>query len=185
MSNEKTKETYSEAMENYENDIDVLSDLTTGINYEKSKDKYQENLSTAITFLLFGIAGLVVVALNIAGILKFFTLKNSSGILMAVVLSLMFIIFIVIGILSFTASRKDKKNAAIESDNSDRILSWLNDNVTTTDIDSSFDSAELTEEMKYFERSDYIKKAVNEHFDGLDDEFVDNIADQYIGKMFQ
>lgn len=185
MSNEKTKETYSEAMENYENDIDVLSDLTTGINYEKSKDKYQENLSTAITFLLFGIAGLVVVALNIAGILKFFTLKNSSGILMAVVLSLMFIIFIVIGILSFTASRKDKKNAAIESDNSDRILGWLNDNVTATDIDSSFDSAELTEEMKYFERSDYIKKAVNEYFDGLDDEFVDNIADQYIEKIFQ
>ena len=104
---------------------------------------------------------------------------------MAVVLSPMFIIFIVIGILSFTASRKDKKNAAIESDNSDRILGWLNDNVTTTDIDSSFDSAELTEEMKYFERSDYIKKAVNEHFDGLDDEFVDNIADQYIEKMFQ
>ena len=121
MSNEKTKETYSEAMENYENDIDVLSDLTTGINYEKSKDKYQENLSTAITFLLFGIAGLVVVILNIVGVLKFFTLKNASGILMAVVLSLMFIIFIVIGILSFRASRKDKKNAAIENDNSSKI----------------------------------------------------------------
>lgn len=173
-----------ETVNNQNSDEELLAELTSGINYEKSKDKYQENMSTAVTFFLFGVAGIVVVILNVIGVLKFFSLKNASGILMCVVLSLMFIIFAVIGIASFIAAKGNKRNAKIEDDNRSKVMDWLSDNVTTDDIESSYNSDDISEEMKYFERSDYIKKSIKAQFPDLGDEFVENITDQYIESNF-
>lgn len=39
----------------------IIEQLTTGSNYENSNEKYQDNLSSAITFLVCGIGGLIVV----------------------------------------------------------------------------------------------------------------------------
>jgi hypothetical protein len=178
------KDDYSEVKSEYEEDAEILSDLTTGLNYEQAKEKYQENLSTAITFLVFGVAGIVVLVLNGVGVLKFFSIKNASGILMTVALGAMFIIFTVIGILSFRAAGKYKKNAKTETDNSAKIMAWLEENITAEDVDSSFDTSEISEEMKFFERSDYIKSAISAQFDGLSDEFTENLAEQYIEKIF-
>jgi hypothetical protein len=178
------KDDYSEVRSEYEEDAEIISDLTTGLNYEQAKEKYQENLSTAITFLVFGVAGIAVLVLNGVGVLKFFSIKNASGILMTVALGVMFIIFTVIGILSFRAAIKGKKDVKAETDNSSKILAWLEENVTAEDVDGSFDASEISEEMKFFERSDYIKSAISAQFEGLSDEFTENLAEQYIEKIF-
>lgn len=178
------KDDYSEVRSEYEEDAEILSDLTTGLNYEQAKEKYQENLSTAIAFFVFGIAGIAVLVLNGVGVLKFFSIKNESGIVMTVALGVMFIIFTVIGILSFRAAGKYKKNAKTETDNSAKIMAWLEENVTAEAVDGSFDASEISEEMKFFERSDYIKSAISAQFDGLSDEFTENLAEQYIEKIF-
>lgn len=172
-------------MKDYNKDAEVLEELTTGIEYEKAKDKYQENISTAVTFLLFGVAGIVFVALNIAGILSFFNIHNSSGILMTTVLSLLFVIFIIIGIYSFKLSARYKKNAAVETDNTKQVIEWLKKNISPDDVDASYDSASLSDEMKFFERSDYLKKAVISQFPELDEDFIENTVEQYIEKIFK
>ena len=136
--NSVTKETYQDIKNDAKKDFDVLSDLTSGNNYEKSNDRYKDNFSTAVTFLVCGIAGLVVVILNDTGILNFFSLKNASGILMSCVLGGMFIGFIVVGILSFKASRKDKKDAEIEKDNTIKVMEWLKDNAPAQLIEESY-----------------------------------------------
>lgn len=181
---ENSKQTYKEIQESYDEDAEVLEDLTTGVNYEKSKDKYHENMSTAITFLVFGIAGIAVVVLNIIGVLKFFSLRNASGILMTIVTAAMFIIFIIIGISSFVAAGKNKKNVKVETDNSQKVMEWLENNINIEDIDKSFNSEELSEEMRYFGRSDYLKDKILAQFDGLDDEFVDSLTEQFIENHF-
>jgi hypothetical protein len=178
------KDDYSEVRSEYEEDAEILSDLTTGLNYEQAKEKYQENLSTAIAFFFFGIAGIAVLVLNGVGVLKFFSIKNESGIVMTVALGAMFIIFTVIGILSFRAAGKYKKNAKTETDNSAKIMAWLEENITAEDVDSSFDTSEISEEMKFFERSDYIKSVISAQFEDLSDEFTENLAEQYIEKIF-
>jgi hypothetical protein len=63
-------------------------------------------------------------------------------------------------------------------------MAWLEENVTAEAVDGSFDASEISEEMKFFERSDYIKSAISAQFDGLSDEFTENLAEQYIEKIF-
>ena len=182
--NTETKETYQDIKNDAKKDFDVLSDLTSGNNYEKSNDRYKDNFSTAVTFLVCGIAGLVVVILNDTGILNFFSLKNASGILMSCVLGGMFIGFIVVGILSFKASRKDKKDAEIEKDNTIKVMEWLKDNAPAQLIEESYAGDGLSEEMKYFERSDFLKKSIKNEFPDFSDDYIQDVTDQYIDELF-
>ena len=53
--NTETKVTYQDIKNDANKDFDVLSDLTSGNNYEKSNDRYKDNFSTAVIFLNFSI----------------------------------------------------------------------------------------------------------------------------------
>ena len=182
--NTETKVTYQDIKNDANKDFDVLSDLTSGNNYEKSNDRYKDNFSTAVTFLVCGIAGLVVVILNDTGILNFFSLKNASGILMSCVLGGMFISFIVVSILSFKTNRKDKKDAEIEKDNTIKVMEWLKDNAPAQLIEESYAGDGLSEEMKYFERSDFLKKSIKNEFPDFSDDYIQDVTDQYIDELF-
>lgn len=162
----------------------TLAQFTTGNNYENSSDKYKDNLSSAITFLVCGLAGLVVLLLNDLGVLHFIARGSSSFILMNIVLGGVFIAFIIIGALSFKIARNAKENIANEKHMTDEIFTWLRENVTAEQVDASYDSADLAEEMKYFSRSAYIKAAVQSEFDTVSDEIAGVITDQYIDELF-
>ena len=161
-----------------------IEQLTTGNVYENSKEKYQDNLSSAITFLVCGIAGLVIVLLNDFGVLHFFSLKGASGILTNVVLIGLFAAFIVIAFISFKAARNAKSKIAAESRTNTEIQDWLYENLNAEIIDSSYDCSELADEMKYFNRSSYIKNVISEKYPDLKEEIADAIADEYIEKIF-
>lgn len=162
----------------------IIEQLTTGNNYENSNEKYQDNLSSAITFLVCGIGGLIVVLLNDIGILKFFTYKGASGILTNVVLIGMFVAFIVIAAISFKAAKRAKSNISTEEKTNSEIQDWLTSNITADMIDASYDGSQMAEEMKYFSRISYIKNEINKKYPDLNDDIVDSIADEYIEKIF-
>lgn len=162
----------------------IIEQLTTGSNYENSNEKYQDNLSSAITFLVCGIGGLIVVLLNDIGILKFFTYKGASGILTNVVLIGMFVAFIVIAAISFKAAKRAKSNISTEEKTNSEIQDWLTSNITADMIDASYDGSQMAEEMKYFSRSSYIKNEIKKKYPDLNDDIVDSIADEYIEKIF-
>ena len=121
----------------------IIEQLTTGNNYENSNEKYQDNLSSAITFLVCGIGGLIVVLLNDIGILKFFTYKGASGILTNVVLIGMFVAFIVIAAISFKAAKRAKSNISTEEKTNSEIQDWLTSNITADMIDASYDGSQM------------------------------------------
>ncbi len=151
--------------------------------YESSEDKYKDNLSSAITFFVCGAAGIIILILNDLGILKFVVKGNSNFILINIVLGLLFVGFIAIGFWSLKYSKNIKNKAAIENKDTDTILSWLTDNVSKEDIEASY-SNDIAEEMKYFNRSDYIKNAIKNKFPDTDDNLADTIADKYIETLF-
>ena len=151
--------------------------------YESSEDKYKDNLSSATTFFVCGAAGIIILILNDLGILKFVVKGNSNFILINIVLGLLFVGFIAIGFWSLKYSKNIKNKAAIENKDTDTILSWLTDNVSKEDIEASY-SNDIAEEMKYFNRSDYIKNAIKNKFPDTDDNLADTIADKYIETLF-
>lgn len=152
--------------------------------YENSEDKYKDNLSSAITFFVCGAAGIIILILNDLGILKFVVKGSSNFILINIVLGLLFVGFIAIGFWSLKYSKNIKNKAAIENKDTDTILAWLNENVSSDDIESSYNN-DIAEEMKYFNRSDYIKSAILKQFPETEDNLADTVADKYIDTLFE
>lgn len=152
--------------------------------YENSEDKYKDNLSSAITFFVCGAAGIIILILNDLGILKFIVKGSSNFILINIVLGLLFVGFIAIGFWSLKYSKNIKNKAAIENKDTDTILAWLNENVSRDDIESSYNN-DIAEEMKYFNRSDYIKSAILKQFPETEDNLADTVADKYIDTLFE
>lgn len=152
--------------------------------YENSEDKYKDNLSSAITFFVCGAAGIIILILNDLGILKFVVKGSSNFILINIVLGLLFVGFIAIGFWSLKYSKNIKNKAAIENKDTDTILAWLNENVSRDDIESSYNN-DIAEEMKYFNRSDYIKSAILKQFPETEDNLADTVADKYIDTLFE
>ena len=152
--------------------------------YENSEDKYKDNLSSAITFFICGAAGIIILILNDLGILKFVVKGSSNFILINIVLGLLFVGFIAIGFWSLKYSKNIKNKAAIENKDTDTILAWLNENVSRDDIESSYNN-DIAEEMKYFNRSDYIKSAILKQFPETEDNLADTVADKYIDTLFE
>ena len=152
--------------------------------YENSEDKYKDNLSSAITFFVCGAAGIIILILNDLGILKFVVKGSSNFILINIVLGLLFVGFIAIGFWSLKYSKNIKNKAAIENKDTDTILAWLNENVSRDDIESSYNN-DIAEEMKYFNRSDYIKSAILKQFPQTEDNLADTVADKYIDTLFE
>lgn len=152
--------------------------------YENSEDKYKDNLSSAITFFVCGAAGIIILILNDLGILKFVVKGSSNFILINIVLGLLFVGFIAIGFWSLKYSKNIKNKAAIENKDTVTILAWLNENVSRDDIESSYNN-DIAEEMKYFNRSDYIKSAILKQFPETEDNLADTVADKYIDTLFE
>ena len=147
--------------------------LTGGSLYESSTDKYKDNLSSAITFFVCG--GI--------GIIKIVTKDAPSFLFINIVLGLLFVGFIAIGVWSLKYSNKIKAKAETEDKKAANVLNWLEDNITKEDIENSY-TGDIQEEMKYFNRTAYVKEQLTVQFTELSDEEAENFSEQFVEKMF-
>lgn len=143
--------------------------LTGGSLYESSTDKYKDNLSSAITFFVCGGIGIILMILNDIGIIKIVTKDAPSFLFINIVLGLLFIGFIAIGVWSLKYSNKIKAKAETEDKKAADVLNWLEDNITKEDIENSY-TGDIQEEMKYFNRTAYVKEQLTVQFTELSDE---------------
>jgi hypothetical protein len=165
-----------------ESDDDV-QEKEKGSLYESSADKYIDNLSSAITFIVCGIVGLIILLLNDFGVIHIFSSAIPFSILTNVVLGALFIAFIVIGIRSLSYSKKIKSDVDKEVSANEQIQNWLLENVSTDDVENSY-THNIPEEMWYFSRSEYLKKVIRKQFPDFDDSIVETASDLYIENNF-
>lgn len=147
--------------------------------YVKKEDKYEDFHSSFVIFSLFGVIGLLVTLLNIAGIFHFM-----NSLLQQIVLSIIFVLFIVIGISSRKRATELKKEINTEETITNQLMDWLTSHITKEWIQSIHDPA-LSEEENYFKKTEQIKSWINEEFDQLEDNFLDAIIEEYYNKQFE
>lgn len=165
-------------------DEDSNDDDENSVNlYETQNDKYKDNLSSAITFFICGAAGLLIVLLNDLGVIKLVPKGSSSFIFSNIVLILVFVIFILIGVFSLKYSKKIKTSATKEEKDTKEMYEWLEKNVTTDEIEASYDN-DIQEEMKYFSRIEYIKNLLAKEFPDTPETTVEAVGDKYLENNF-
>lgn len=154
-----------------------------GSLYQDSSQRADENRSSAWVLLFVGILGVIVVILGIAGILP---LSLGNPYLFYGVMGAIFVLFVVAGVVSM-------KNAKIfagkaESENSLRstMLEWCRQNFDGQEIDSEIGIGDDSEEVRYFNRTAYLREKLNHQFVNLDQDFLDQfIDDQVYGMVFE
>ena len=151
--------------------------------YQNSAQRAEDYKSSGYTLILVGGIGLLFLILTVTGILP---LGFMAGNYLAIgVLGGFFLVLFVCGIQSMRAFRSCRELAVSEDTLRDEVLAWCRLSLKAEEIDSMTGSdAALTEEEKYFGRSEQMKKLISEKFLNLEDGFLDTLVDQLYTEIF-
>jgi len=154
--------------------------------FVKSSERAENYKSSAAALLIVGIGGLAFLILSYTGIIKI-NLAANINTLFYVAMGIMFLIFIVIGVKSLGAAKAIAAGSKDEEELTDKIYNFINSNYSATLIDEKVISAEvaLTEEEKFFPRSNYIKSAIVDNFGELDDAYLTELTETAYANIFE
>lgn len=141
--------------------------------YVKKEDKYNDFKSSVTVFIPFGVLGLIFLFLNYIGVLHFI-----SSPLQVVVLGLCFIGFIYVGVTSMFRLKSLKDEIQEEQDNTSSITDWMKNNITE-EVLQQVTIEEASDEINYIHRTDKIKEMIFEQFGNMDENFVDQLVEDY------
>lgn len=150
----------------------MLSELRTETStvYVKKKDKYSDLKFSGISFIVFGILGFGLLALNILEYINMF--NKFSTLIMAIV----FFVFFVVGITSLLRAKKMKGIVSQEESVSDDVLDWIEENITDAYIDTLIDP-EQSEENNYFSAHAAMCKRVSDQFPLFNRDYIEQLID--------
>lgn len=152
--------------------------------YENSAERAADNKSSAYMLLIVGGLGLLVVVLGIAGVLPF-RLTGTMKYMTYGIMSALFILFIIMGVISMKSYRIFAKKAESENSLRSTIEKWCLENIKAVEIDEEITAAEVSEEEKYFKRTSWMKDKISKQFLNLDEAFLDNFVDEIYDKVFE
>lgn len=151
--------------------------------YENSAERAADNKSSAYMLLIVGGLGLLVVALGIMGVLPF-RLTGTMKYMTYGIMSALFILFIIMGIVSMKSYHFFAKKAESENSLRSTIEKWCLENLKSADFEGETSAAEVSEEEKYFKRASWMKEKISKQFLNLDEAFLENFVDEIYDQVF-
>lgn len=152
--------------------------------YVNNEEKAEENRTSAYTLLLVGGAGIVLVVLFFLGIIDI-RVSLINKYMITGVMGVLFILFVIMGIISMKNFKVLKKKASSENNLTKEVQKWCMENLKGDEIDKSLDLSGQPEELKYFQRFDYIKKAIKKQFLNLDEGYLDRLIEETYPDIFE
>lgn len=157
----------------------------TGV-YQDSAAKAEDNKSSAYTLLFVGGVGLVVIALCMFGVIDL-NLNETSKYMVYGVMGALFILFIVMGVVSMRSYKIFAQKAQKEDNLTGEIRKWCLADLTAEKVDEQLSEEDkaLADEMKYFKRTEILKKLISEKFLNLDEAYLEHFVDDIYPEIFE
>ncbi len=151
--------------------------------YQNNESKAEENKSSAYSFLIVGILGVIIVILSWFEKLPF-SIGGRGNWFSHGVIFVIFAIFIGVGIVSAKSVKKYKALADKEADNQSELNTFLKDTFTKEALDAI--EAD-TEEEAYFKRMSFMRDTIGEKYAdlGLDASFVEALLDAHYDSIYE
>lgn len=158
--------------------------------YRSSEAKAEDNRTSAYTLLAVGGIGFIAVVLIFFDVIPIYRNAGITKYLVCGVMGAMFVLFIVFGFVSMRDSKLLLVKAKSENSLLSEITKWCQANLDGVAIDAAIleegESLEnLSEEEKYYRRTEKIREAIDDKFMNLDEAFVDNFVDGYYQEMYE
>ena len=152
--------------------------LQGGLTYMNNGAKAEENRSSAWVLLIVGAIGMLVMILGITGVLPF---NIGNPYMFYGVMSAVFILFIVMGVVSMRNAKIFEKKAESENSLVDALVKWSEENLSAEKIDAQIENAADTpREALYYKRFEVIRSRMNHQFMNLDQQMLENLIDTKI-----
>ena len=153
--------------------------------YQNSAQKAEDNKSSAYTLLAIGVLGLIAVGLVLAGVIPLYQNAGVTKYFVCGVMGALFIIFLILGVVSMKNFKTLSADAESEKSLVEQMRKWCEENLGIEQIDEGlFEGEELSEEQKYFMRTDKMKLKIESKFMNLDDAFLDHFIDEYYQEIY-
>lgn len=150
--------------------------------YVSKRTKKEDMKSTAYSFTLIGIAGIILLILLLADVLPV-EIAIHTKIMTGIVMGGMFLIFLYVGLHAFSQINQLDKEADCEEDTYAKIIEWFRSTYTSSDIDAEV-NLEQPEEMLYFSRYEIMGRLIQESFGDLEESFLDHIIENLYSEFF-
>ena len=151
--------------------------------YENASQKAESFRSGAWMLILVGAAGLILLALAIAGFLPV-RLAGFSGVLSGLVMGVLFLAFLLSGISSLKTSRQLEGKAKEEAGLREELLAWCRDHLLAEEIDASIKELPESEEERYFKRTERIRSRIVQDYGNLDEGWLESFVDEIYTEYF-
>lgn len=157
--------------------------------FVKARDKYSDMKSSAYCLVIAGIVGLLIVLLDYLNILPF-KLNANNSILFYFAMITLFVIFLITGIYTFRSAKKVKDSISDEESQTEKIISWVKDNLTAEFIDEKCSESEdmdfdnSPDEAKYLSRFDIISMLIADNFEISDEAYLNSIVEEVYPELF-
>ena len=146
---------------------------------EKAKDLR----SSGYALTICGGAGLIVMILIFSGVIPL-SLEGVFGLVTKVVMSFLFVLFLLAGIHSFRRSKSVSQDAVRETEKKKEIKKWFRESFDAKAIDDLIDT-ELEDNDLYFERTDLIKDKICERFMDIEDALMSELTEELYSELFE
>lgn len=171
--------------EGQEAEDDVKDEPVVYHAYQNSAAKAEDNRTSAYTLFFVGILGFVLVMLVFMGVIPLFRGAETTRYFVCGVMGALFVLFIVFGVVSM----RNSKILLVQAQAEDLLLSeltkWCGENMTAEQIDRGLFEEEMSDEQKYFKRTDRMKAIINDKFLNLDQGLLEHFVDEYYQGLFE
>lgn len=163
---------------------EIMEEMRSAVSFAKQgsyvskAEKSADYRSSAITFTLFGVIGIIVMALHWAGVFHYFTTLSS------VIVTILFVGCLIVGIDSFLRAKRAKVESVEEERFIRELKGWLDQNLTY-DMLAAADSSDQSGEANFLNEMNEMKQIITKQFGDLDPAFLEQFTEEYYNEHFE
>ena len=139
--------------------------------YVKKRDKYADLKFSGLSFIGFGVIGLGIVVLNLLKIINLFNIYSM------IVMTLVFVVFFIIGFVTLHRASQVKESVAVEDEFTAQLEDWIKENLGDELIDEWYDETKQDQE-NYFEIHDKLCRMMQAEFPNIHPSYIEDLAEE-------
>lgn len=153
--------------------------------YQDSAAKADDNRTSAYTLFFVGILGLAADVLVFCNVIPLFQNAGTTRYFICGVMGVLFILFLIFGFVSMRDSKVLQAQAKSEDSLVSELKKWCGENLRAEQIDEALQESGMSDEQKYFVRTDRMKELINDKFMNLDQGLLEHFVDEYYQELFE
>ncbi len=153
--------------------------------YVDKRVKAGEYKSSGVVLVLVGGVGLLALVLMYFGVIPGFQSLKSNYMFMGV-MGVLFLVFVVTGIMSFTKVKHILSQAAEDEDLMVRALKFMGEKLTREAVDHAIsDAGDGGEEEIYFKRAEYMENVLKNEFPDMEEALREKLVEERYSELYE